>query len=104
MQIPKTSENGMSRLQDCHHGILKGETKFLSEDAFKTEKIWILDWHKQKSLKIGIGLRLASTRCKYICLHLQMSFWITELLWRNLQRVFTAKNPHLPIILQNGKA
>ena len=49
MQIQNTSENGISRLQDCHHRILKGETiKVLSEDAFKTEKIWILDWHKQK--------------------------------------------------------
>ena len=49
MQIQNTSENGISHLQDCHHGILKEETiKVLSEDASKTEKSWILDWHKQK--------------------------------------------------------
>ena len=49
MQIQNTSENGISHLQDCHHGILKGETiKVLSEDASKIEKSWILDWHKQK--------------------------------------------------------
>ena len=70
----------------------------------KLRKVGFWTGINKKSLKIGIGLRLASTKCKYICLHLQMSFWIIELRWRNLQPVFTAKNPHLPIILQTGKS
>ena len=73
MQIQNTCENILYVFKIVNKGVLKTELsnqiKVRSEDTFKLRKVRF--WTGIKSLKMGISLRLASTRCmKNISVHM----------------------------------